>query len=131
MLLKGRMSFSKPNDPLLPSSLPFIVEDHPAHSCSSAPGYIIDLSLGWKLAVFQSHTLTAVPDSGRTDHMCAHKHLLYNTRTNIIHNMCMDVTKNKTFPHSNAAVGSPSLSNTRPLSGHFAGFIPTEEWMRM
>lgn len=32
MLLKGRMSFSKPNDPLLPSSFPFIVEDHPAHS---------------------------------------------------------------------------------------------------
>ena len=56
--VERKMTFSKPNDPLLPSSLPFIVEDHPAHSCSSVAGYIINLSLGWKLAVFQSRTLT-------------------------------------------------------------------------
>ena len=64
MLLDGRMSFSKPNDPLLTFSLPFIVEDHPAHSCSLVPGYIIDFSLGRKLAVFQSNTSTAVPNCG-------------------------------------------------------------------
>lgn len=62
MLLNGRMSFSKPNDPFLTSVLPFIVEHHPAHSSSLVLGYINDLSLGWKLAVFQSHTLTAVPN---------------------------------------------------------------------
>lgn len=75
MLLKGRMSFSKPNDPLLPSSLPFIVEDHPAHSRSSVPGYGINLSMGWKLAVSRTHTLNAVPDCGWTEHMCTYEQL--------------------------------------------------------
>lgn len=77
MLLKGRMSFSKLNDPLPPSSLPFIVEEHPAHSRSSVPGYRINLSLGWKLAVSQSHTLTTVADCGRTEHI--HTQISYIT----------------------------------------------------
>ena len=79
IMLKGGMSFSKPNDPLLPSSLPFIVEYHPAHSCSSVPGYIINFSVGWKLAVFQSHTMTTVPTSGRTEHMSTHAQIPYIT----------------------------------------------------
>lgn len=55
MLFKGIIPFSKPNYPPLLSPFPFIVEDHPAHSHSSFPGYIINMSLGWNLAVFQSH----------------------------------------------------------------------------
>lgn len=45
--------------PLLPFSSPFIVEDHPAHRPFSFLGYIINSSLGWKLAVFQSHARSA------------------------------------------------------------------------
>lgn len=53
------------------SSFPFIVEDHPAHSRSSVRGYIINLSLGWKLKSFRhTHTIFSTQE-----HMCTYKQL--------------------------------------------------------